>query len=363
MVVGRTYEHWATLSQTGYRLTRDIVVSNQAAAICIALKSVVVELAEYLVHIYRNAEQLLVLLEQSYPCIEVGSTVVAVNHSYRTTVWSCHHINDFVRFAQGFLQHDHRERWSTCTYVTGALTNSVGSYHTCTCITLWRAERSTSLESARWVELLCSFLGKNTCIFACVQYLWENVENLPAQVLRLDELVELSHHLSIVVVGVGIDREHTWCVAYAKHLLASELPVDVTGERGEEVNLVDVLFTVQDSLINVRDTPTQWDVEVEELWKLGCCLGGVGIAPGAERNEDILILAESHVAVHHCRNTDGSQLLDFAIVLCLHVLAEVSVAILQTFPDGFDAVSPQAINQLVFPLKATLCDRVVIGVD
>ena len=41
--------------------------------------------------------------------------------------------------------------------------------------------------------------------------------------------------------------------------------MDVTGERGEEVNLVDVLLTIQDSLINVRDAPTQWDVEVEEL--------------------------------------------------------------------------------------------------
>ena len=80
-------------------------------------------------------------------------------------------------------------------------------------------------------------------------------------------------------------------------------------------------------------------------------------------DENVLILTESHVAVHHRRNTDGSQLLDFAVVLSLHVLAEVSVAILQTFPDGVDAVSPEAINQLVFPLKATLCDRVVVGVN
>ena len=46
---------------------------------------------------------------------------------------------------------------------------------------------------------------------------------------------------------------------------------------------------------------------------------------GAERNENVLILTESHVAVHHRRNTDGSQLLDFAVVLSLHVLAEVGI--------------------------------------
>ena len=67
--------------------------------------------------------------------------------------------------------------------------------------------------------------------------------------------------------------------------------------------------------------------------------------------------------MHHRRNTDGSQLLDFTVVLSLHVLAEVGIAILQTFPDGVDAVSPETINQLVFPLKATLCDRVVVGVN
>ena len=41
--------------------------------------------------------------------------------------------------------------------------------------------------------------------------------------------------------------------------------MNVTGECGEEVNLVDVALAVEDSLVNVRDAPTQWDVEVEEL--------------------------------------------------------------------------------------------------
>ena len=132
-----------------------------------------------------------------------------MNHCYRAAVWSSHHINDFVRLAQGFLQYNHRERRSTCTYVTSALTNSVGSYHTSTCITFWRTEWDACLECACWVELLCTFLGQYASIFACVQYLRENVENLPAQVLRLDELIELSYHLCIVVVGVRVDREHT----------------------------------------------------------------------------------------------------------------------------------------------------------
>ena len=132
-----------------------------------------------------------------------------MNHCYRATIRSSHHINDFVRLAQGFLQYDHRERRSTCTDVTCALTDSVGCYHTSTSITLWRTEWGACLKCARWVELLCTFLGQYTSVFACVQYLWENVENLPTQVLRLDEFVELSYHLSIVVVGVRVDREHT----------------------------------------------------------------------------------------------------------------------------------------------------------
>ncbi len=75
-----------------------------------------------------------------------------------------------------------------------------------------------------------------------------------------------------------------------------------------EVDLVDVLLAVEDSLVNVRDAPTQWDVEVGGLSrKFGCSL--LVSSPGAERNENVLILAESHVTVHHRRNTDGSQLL------------------------------------------------------
>ena len=45
----------------------------------------------------------------------------------------------------------------------------------------------------------------------------------------------------------------------------NDVDLTITGESGKEVNLVDVVLTIQDSLIYVRDTPTQWDVEVEEL--------------------------------------------------------------------------------------------------
>ena len=121
--------------------------------------------------------------------------------------------------------------------------------------------------------------------------------------------------------------------------------MDIASECGQEVDLAYVLLAIQDSLIYVGDAPTQWDIEVEEFRQLSCCLGSIGVTPCAERHEDVLLL------------------LDFAVVLSLHVLAKVGVAILQTCPNSFDAVSPKTIHQLVFPLVATLCDRLVLVVD
>ena len=136
----------------------------------------------------------------------------------------------------------------------------------------------------------------------------------------------------------------------------------VAGKGCQIINLIYVLLAVQDGLIYVGDTPAQGDVEAEQRRKIGCSLAGVGVAPRAERHEDVLILAESHIAVHHGRDTYGGELLYLAAVLSLHVPLKVGITILQALPDGIDAIRPETVHKPVFPLAAALSYGVVLRI-
>ena len=137
----------------------------------------------------------------------------------------------------------------------------------------------------------------------------------------------------------------------------------VAGQRGQILDVADVLLIVEDGLIQVADAPAQRDVVVEELRQLGSSLARIGVAPSAERHHYFLLLVEGHVAVHHGRETDGGQRLYLAVVLLLHILAQFSVAVLQTVPYGLGGVSPKSVYQLVFPLVRTLCNGLVVLID
>ena len=67
--------------------------------------------------------------------------------------------------------------------------------------------------------------------------------------------------------------------------------------------------------------------------------------------------------MHHCTYADSRKILDLDIVLLADIVAQVSVAILETIPNSLDAVCPETINELVFPRMATLSDRSIILVD
>ena len=67
--------------------------------------------------------------------------------------------------------------------------------------------------------------------------------------------------------------------------------------------------------------------------------------------------------MHHGREADGGEDLNLAVILCKNVLAEFGVAILQSVPYSLYAIGPQSVNELVFPLVATLCYRLVLLVD
>ena len=67
--------------------------------------------------------------------------------------------------------------------------------------------------------------------------------------------------------------------------------------------------------------------------------------------------------MHHGADADGGQRPYFRAILPLDIRAQIGVAILQSGPDGIDAVSPQSVHELVFPFVAALGYRLVFPVD
>ena len=124
-----------------------------------------------------------------------------------------------------------------------------------------------------------------------------------------------------------------------------------------------MFLVVENSLVEVRDAPTQGNVIVEQLRELGGSLSSVGVTPCAEGNQNLLLLVEGHIAVHHGAEADGSQTLDFAVILFHHVLTQLGITVLQTIPDSFNAVGPQSVNELVLPLVRALSNGFVFLVD
>ena len=212
----------------------------------------------------------------------------------------------------------------------------------------------------RDIEALRAVLGQHACRRACGQNLRQDVTKLPWESVGRDEIVELLDHVGPVVPGLGIDGYHARCVADSQHLLAGELPVDIAGQGGEIGDLGDMLLLVQDGLVQVGDAPAQGNVVNEQLREGRCGLTGIGVAPGAEGDHEVAFLVERHVAVHHGADADGGEMLDLHVIALADIVAQVSVAVLQAEPDGFVAVGPKAVHELVFPLVAALCDRNVI---
>ena len=85
------------VGKTGNRLTRYVVVAHNAAAVRITLERYVEEVGKELSHINGNAHNLLKLLEQVNPCVQVTGAVVAVYHSYWASIRCGNNVNHLMR--------------------------------------------------------------------------------------------------------------------------------------------------------------------------------------------------------------------------------------------------------------------------
>ena len=129
--------------------------------------------------------------------------------------------------------------------------------------------------------------------------------------------------------------------------------MDIARERGDVGDVFDVGFAVQDGLIQVRSGPALRDVEAEGLGQLVRGLAGHGVLPGAEGREQVPVLVEGQIAVHHAGDAHGRDL--------ARQLAEVADRRAQTLLHILHVVCPHAVFQTAFPgIVAAFYDRMLL---
>ena len=59
-----------------------------------------------------------------------------------------------------------------------------------------------------------------------------------------NKLAKLLNHCLIILMGLVIDRKHTGSIADTKDFLSCQLPVDVTRQRCQITDLIDMFLTI-----------------------------------------------------------------------------------------------------------------------
>ena len=90
--------------------------------------------------------------------------------------------------------------------------------------------------------------------------------------------------------------------------MARKLEMYVARKRCEVSNVFDVLHSVEEGLIVLRDAPAQGHVEGKQLRKLLRGFAGVGVAPSPERHKLFAVFIEGKITVHHGRYAYGVEI-------------------------------------------------------
>ena len=125
--------------------------------------------------------------------------------------------------------------------------------------------------------------------------------------------------------------------------------MNVSGECRLESDLADVRFFVQDRLAKMSNTPPLRDVVIKELCEHVGCFPCYCIAPGTERNKEIVLLVERHISVHHTAYAYSTKLFDRHAEALFNVLFEIAVAGSEALVDLIERVCPDTVLKVIFP--------------
>ena len=91
--------------------------------------------------------------------------------------------------------------------------------------------------------------------------------------------------------------------------------MNIACQRAQIADIPDMGFPVQDRLVEVGNAPALGDVELEQVGEFLGGLPGHGVSPGTERDEQVGILIEGHIAVHHGAKADRANGHERGVVL------------------------------------------------
>ena len=355
--VGRSGEDRAALVQVGHAFAGEVVEAHQAAAVGIALERLFEQLHIELGLALLYARQLAKFKQEIDPGVDVRGAVVAVHHRHRRARGGGDHV-DLPVYAEGLFRDDHGKVRGAGRHVAGFHAHGVRRRHAGARVALAGGDGDAGSERPARVEQARPRLGECAAALAGGQDLRQNVAQADA-----GELFELLHHFLVIVQLPAVDGEHAGGLAHAHDLLAGELPVDVAGEGREISNAAHMRFPVQIRLVQVRNAPALGDVEAEELRELFRRLAGDGVAPGAKFRKLLCVPVEGQVAVHHGGYADGAHRGELHAEFGLDIGLEIGKAGLNSLVHHVHGIGPDAVYQLVFPLKIPLGDGDVLLVD
>ena len=363
VAVRRAHEERAARLDLRDVLARQAAVVEQAARIAVCalrhFKQRPVELGWRLA----VTDELRELAEHANPGIEIARAVVGVYHGHRCAVRRRHDVDVAVHFLERCVEDVHRERRRADRDVARALADSVRRDHTRAGIALRRRHERARLQLARWVEQPCALLRELASRFTSAQRLRQDILELPGVGFDCVQPLELLEHRRIVEARLLVNREHARGIADAEYLLTAELPVHIAGQRRQKSDVLDMVFFIEDGLIEVRDAPALRDVEAEEIRELTCRLARDVVAPGPERCELLAILIKRQIAVHHRADADGANRLELHMVAALHIGRQTVERVLDAEPDRRKVVRPDTVLQLVLPAVARRSQRLASFID
>ena len=101
-----------------------------------------------------------------------------MHHCHRRAVRGGNNVYLLVNTVKWLFEDEHCKYGSACGDVSGLFQNAVRCHHACACVALRRADRHACFEASLRVKESCALLCKNSTLFSCISYRWEDIFQL-----------------------------------------------------------------------------------------------------------------------------------------------------------------------------------------
>ena len=196
---------------------------------------------------------------------------------------------------QLFINHDHSEITGSGRDVPCTGTNTVGRCHPGSGIPFTGNHLNPGFQFTGGIQIQCTCFGQCTGIISGGQDFRQHGKQIQS-----GQAVEFMNHPGIKLPGAAVNGEHTAGFADTHHLFTAETIMHITGKSCDVVNVRDMRFLAQNSLIKMCNRPALRNVKTKFRCKLLCSMSRDRVAPGAEFTKLIIVFVKGQVAVHHC---------------------------------------------------------------